>query len=76
MLVENEVFSLANLTSSGTFLLHFKSQLLNCYYPAVVAEWVYERLQIQVAVSHRSQVQIPLGTCNYDGEIVTKIHNI
>ena len=32
------------------------------YHPAVVAKWVYERLQIQVAESHRSQVQIPLGT--------------
>ena len=39
---------------------------------SVVAEWVYERLQIQVAENHRSQVQIPLRTCNYDGEIVTK----
>ena len=29
--------------------------------PAVVAEWVSERLQIQVAGSHRSQVRIPLG---------------
>ena len=28
-------------------------------YPAVVAECVYERLQIQVAESHSSQVQIP-----------------
>ena len=26
---------------------------------AVVAEWVYERLQIRVAESHRSQVRIP-----------------
>ena len=29
--------------------------------PAVVAEWVYERLQIQVAESHRSQVRSPFG---------------
>ena len=26
---------------------------LFCVHPAVVAEWVYERLQIQVAESHR-----------------------
>ena len=38
----------------------------------MVAEWVYERLQIQVAESHRSQARIPLGTGKYDGEIVTK----
>ena len=30
---------------------------------ALVAEWVYERLQIQVAESLRTQVRIPLGTC-------------
>ena len=36
--------------------------------PALVADWVYERLQIQVAESHRTQVRILLGTC--DGEIV------
>ena len=38
----------------------------------MVAEWVFERLQIQVAEIHRSQVQILLGTCNYDREIGTK----
>ena len=43
-------------------------------FPNVVAEWVFERLQIQVADSHRPQVQIPLGTCNYHGEIVTHTH--
>ena len=43
-----------------------------CSYPAVVAEWVHKGLQIQVALSHRSQVWIPLRTCYYDGEIVTK----
>ena len=31
---------------------------------AVVAEWVYERLQIQVSESHRSQVGNSLGTEN------------
>ena len=41
-------------------------------YLAMVAEWVYEWLQIQVGESHRSQVQIQLGTCNYNVEIVTK----
>ena len=41
-------------------------------YPAIVAEWVYERLQIQVAESHRSQVPKLLETYNYDGKIVTK----
>ena len=30
--------------------------------PAMVAEWVYERLQIQVTENQRSQVRIPLGT--------------
>ena len=30
-------------------------------YPAVVAEWVYKRLKIQVAESHGSQVPILLG---------------
>ena len=39
----------------------------------MVAEWVYEPLQIQVAESHNTFLfRIPLGTCNYDGEIVTK----
>ena len=28
---------------------------------AVLAEWAYEQLQIQVAESHGSQVQIPFG---------------
>ena len=31
----------------------------------MVAEWAYEQLQIQVAETNRSQVQIPLGTIIY-----------
>ena len=31
------------------------------FHPAMMAEWAYERLQIQVAESQRSQVGIPLG---------------
>ena len=36
--------------------------VLAAWVSAVLAEWVYEPLQIQVKESHRSQVQIPLGT--------------
>ena len=39
---------------------HFWQSTPNIH-PAVVAEWVYEQLQIQEAESHRSQVRIPLG---------------
>ena len=40
------------------------------HYAAVVAELVYEQLQIQAA--ERSQFRIQPGTCNYDGDTVTK----
>ena len=52
------------------FCFWFKMLLIFCN-PAVVAEWDYEWLQIQVAEGYRSKIWISLGTCNYDGEIVT-----
>ena len=47
--------------SVGTFLIKNKTTMPL----AMVAEWVYEPLQIRVADSHGSKVQIPLGICNY-----------
>ena len=40
-------------------ILYFLTILFS--HPAVLAEWVNERLQIQVAESHLSQIQIPVG---------------
>ena len=52
IILQNVAWSAFALTKDK---LRFEMSLL-LKYPALVAEWVYERLQIQVAESHRSQV--------------------
>ena len=62
-------FGILSCKSKKRFIavvLRFLACISFIFHPdsAMVAEWVYEQLQIQVAESHRSQVWIPLGTFN------------
>ena len=41
----------------------------------MVAEWAYEQLQIQVAESHRFQVQIPFGPIKHIHAMVSLLVN-